>query len=125
MVIWITGAPGSGKTTAAKIIMADYPNSVLLDGDEVRKWLTVDCGFSQEDRLKHATRIWKVADLISQVGGIAVVALIAHPPMKVDKLIWVDGPSRRPLWKGTTYIPPKNPDEVINTWSEKFVGYGS
>jgi len=114
MIIWITGAPGAGKSTLAKKLAVE--GSVILDGDEVRRWLTPDCGFSDEDRLKHATRVLHVARLVSEVGGTAIVCLVAHPPGGVDKLIWVDGPNRRPLWEGTTYMPPENPNEVVNTW---------
>ena len=41
MVIWLIGLSGSGKSTIAKIlyekIKKKYPNTVWLDGDEVRK----------------------------------------------------------------------------------------
>ncbi len=116
MIIWITGAPGSGKTTLARAWGIKCPCSIQLDGDEVRTWLTPDCGFSDEDRLKHATRVYKVAELISACGGLAIVALVAHPPGKVDRLIWVDGPARKGMWKGTAYTPPEDPDEVVDTW---------
>ena len=114
MIVWVTGAPGSGKTTYAKTL-----GGTLLDGDEVRKWLTPDCGFSPEDRLKHARRVHQVATLISSAGGTAVVALVAHPPWTVHTLVWIDGPNRRHMWKNTTYEPPEHPDVVINTWEDK------
>ncbi len=93
-----------------------FLDSTILDGDEVREWLTVDCGFTPEDRLKHSIRVLKVARLISGVGGTVIVALIAHPPAKVDTLILVDGPTRKPLWEGTAYIKPENPDLIVSTW---------
>ena len=120
MIIWITGPPGSGKTTLAKQIVETAVKPCILDGDEVRKWLTPDCGFSAEDRLRHSHRVWWVADLISRVGGTAIVCLVAHPPAKVDRLIYVDGPARKGMWPGTTYEPPDSPDEVVNTWSTPF-----
>ena len=113
MVIWITGAPGAGKTTVAQRLAKTHARSIILDGDVLRQWLTPDCGFSSEDRLKHARRVWEVARRISEAGGIAIVALVAHPPAPVDHLIWVDGPARRPLWPGTTYIPPEHPNEIV------------
>ena len=115
MLIWITGAPGTGKTTLAHQMAKTVDRAVILDGDEVRQWLTPDCGFSAEDRQKHAERVWRVASMISESGGTALVALVAHPPNPVDLLVWVDGPARKPLWPGTTYTPPDLPDLVIRT----------
>ena len=115
MILWITGAPGVGKTTLAARLAKRYDHAIILDGDDVRQWLTPDCGFSPEDRLKHARRVWEVARRVSEAGGTALVALVAHPPAPVDRLIWVDGPARRPLWQGTTYTPPEHPDEVVRT----------
>ncbi len=54
-----------------------------------------------------------VAQRVSEVGGVAIVALVAHPPRAVDQLILVEGPSRTPLWEGTTYTPPENPDVIV------------
>ena len=113
MIVWITGAPGTGKTTLAHERAKGDDRAVILDGDDVRQWLTPDCGFSPEDRLKHAHRVWEVARRISEAGGTAIVALVAHPPAPVDRLIWVDRPACRPLWPGTTYTPPEHPDEVV------------
>ena len=115
-IIWITGGPGAGKTTLAHRLADLFLNATILDGDEVRVWLTPDCTFTTEDRLKHSVRVLKVARLISDIGGTAIVALIAHPPAKVDTLIYVDGPNRKPLWEGTAYIKPEKPDLVVSTW---------
>jgi len=111
VVVWITGAPGAGKTTVAAKFKVLMPDAVILDGDEVRKWLTPDCGFSDEDRHKHAERILRVARLCKN----AIVAVIAHPPEPVDLLVLVEGPARKPLWEGTIYTPPEHPDIVVRT----------
>ena len=114
-ILWITGAPGAGKTTMAQRFARLLPRAQVLDGDEVRRWLTPDCEFSPEDRQKHAERVWRVASMISEAGGTALVALVAHPPGPVDVLVLVEGPARRPLWPGTTYTPPDAPDLVVRT----------
>lgn len=111
MIVWITGAPGAGKSTTAvhfSRIMGDCP---IFDGDDLRFWLTPDCDFSGEGRKKHAERTYRVAKLCSS----AVVAMVANPPGSVDLLVLVEGPARKPLWEGTTYVPPNNPDLVVRT----------
>jgi broad-specificity NMP kinase len=112
LIIWITGAPGVGKTTTAKQWQKAFPDALMLDGDEVRKWLTPDCGFSDKDRRMHALRVYEVAVRVKQP---VIVSLIAHPPGPVDMLVWVDGPPRSKLWEGTTYTPPEEPDIVVKT----------
>jgi broad-specificity NMP kinase len=111
MIVWITGAPGAGKSVLAAKFKDLLPDAVILDGDEVRKWLTPDCGFSDQDRRKHAERVLRVARLVKN----AIVAVVAHPPEPVDLLVLVEGPNRRPLWEGTTYVRPEHPDIVVRT----------
>ncbi len=118
MIIWITGLPGSGKTTVAQKFARLFPESLMLDGDEVRKWLTSDCDFTDEGRKKHALRVYEVAKRASVMGKPVIVSLIAHPPGDVQMLVWIDGPARRQLWEGTTYTPPENYDVRISTWPE-------
>ena len=64
-VIWLTGIPGSGKTTLALELNKFYEQKGLpieiLDGDEVRKTLSKDLGFSPEDRKEHNRRVIFVA----------------------------------------------------------------
>lgn len=112
MIVWITGAPGAGKTTLSKKMQKIMPHgTLLLDGDEVRTWLTPDCDFSAEGRARHACRVYEFAQRV----GNAIVAVVAHPPGPVDLLVLVEGPNRRPLWAGTSYVPPANPDLVVST----------
>jgi adenylylsulfate kinase-like enzyme len=118
VIVWITGGPGAGKTTTAKAFQKLFPASLMLDGDEVRQWLTDDCDFSEEGRKKHAQRLYEIARRTSDIGRPVIVAVVAHPPGSVNMLVYVDGPFRRPLWAGSTYDPPKNPDLTVNTWEK-------
>ena len=59
MIIWITGLPGSGKTTLAKNLKSILEtkvsnNIVLLDGDNIRNLLPYKMSYSNEDRMKLA-----------------------------------------------------------------------
>ena len=79
--VWMTGLPGSGKTTIAldleKRLKAAGHNVEILDGDEVRKGLSSDLGFSKEDRQQHAKRVTFVAKVLSRNGVITLVGLIS------------------------------------------------
>ena len=77
----MTGLPGSGKTTIALDLMeklkARGRNIEILDGDEVRKGLSSDLGFSKEDRQQHAKRVTFVAKVLSRNDVIVLVGLIS------------------------------------------------
>ena len=80
-VIWLTGLPASGKTTIARqleIRLKEIGRQVeVFDGDEVRKNLSSDLGFSKEDRKLHAKRVAYVSKVLARNGVVAVVALIS------------------------------------------------
>jgi adenylyl-sulfate kinase len=81
-VIWMTGLPGSGKTTLAGILQdrlrTEFDRYVeILDGDEFRKGISRDLGLSKEDREEHAQRVSYVAKLLARNGVVGVVALIS------------------------------------------------
>ncbi len=57
--IWFTGLSGSGKTTLSvelkKALQERGLNTVILDGDTLRKGMNRDLGFSEVDRTeKHS-----------------------------------------------------------------------
>jgi adenylylsulfate kinase len=60
-VIWLTGLPSSGKTTLAELIarlLKEHATPVeVLDGDEIRRSISADLGFSAKDRQEHAVRV--------------------------------------------------------------------
>ena len=81
-VVWLTGLPGSGKTTIAKELQPKlqgmgWPVEVL-DGDEIRQNLSKGLGFSREDRETHLKRVTYVAKLLSR-NGVAVIAAFISP----------------------------------------------
>jgi adenylylsulfate kinase len=80
-VVWLTGLPGSGKTTIAKALNPKLKDSgfkaELLDGDIVRKELSPELGFTKQDREMHARRVVYLSKLLSRNGIISVVCLIS------------------------------------------------
>src|SRR5574338_821672 len=80
-VIWLTGIPGSGKTTIAYLLQDYYKKKNLpvdiLDGDELRKTLSSDLGFSEKDRKEHNRRVIFVAKLLAKNGVTTIIPLIS------------------------------------------------
>jgi adenylylsulfate kinase len=78
---WFTGLPGAGKTTWAQAwaarLRTQHQTVVVLDGDELRKGLTRDLGFSPADRQENMRRVAEVASLLNDSGVHAVVALVS------------------------------------------------
>jgi adenylylsulfate kinase len=86
--IWMTGLSGSGKSTISSILKHKFENESgryveILDGDEVRKGLSMDLGLSKEDREEHARRVSYLAKILSRNGVISIVALIS--PYRVSR----------------------------------------
>lgn len=50
MAIWITGLPGSGKSTAADAIKEMHPAFIILRMDEMRKIVTPEPTYSDSER---------------------------------------------------------------------------
>ena len=83
VVLLITGLPAAGKTTLGAALAAELTGRfgravTLLDGDEVRKLLSSELGYSREHRSLNVLRHGYIAAEIAKHGGIAVCSLIAH-----------------------------------------------
>ncbi|MCW5254342.1 adenylyl-sulfate kinase [Streptomyces sp. SHP 1-2] len=79
--VWLTGLPSAGKTTIAHELAARLRgegNRVeVLDGDEIREFLSAGLGFSREDRHTNVQRIGFVAELLASHGVLTLVPVIA------------------------------------------------
>lgn len=78
--IWLTGLSASGKTTIAQTLIEYFKDTryiEAMDGDEIRKGLSSDLGFSKEDRNEHNKRVIFCSKLLARSGVIVVVALIS------------------------------------------------
>ena len=79
MVVWIIGLSGAGKTTIGRGIYSHikkrYPNTIFLDGDEIRKIFQSDkgsCNYTIEGRKINAQRIVSLCKMLD-LQGIHVV----------------------------------------------------
>jgi adenylylsulfate kinase len=79
--VWLTGLPSAGKTTLAHALAeklrAEGRRVEVLDGDEIREFLSAGLGFTREDRHTNVTRIGYVAELLARNGVLALAPVIA------------------------------------------------
>ena len=75
-VLWMTGLPCSGKTTIARKLQEFVPNLAILDGDELREWLSPK-DFSKEGRDEHNKKVAHLAKLLLKHNVPVSVSLIS------------------------------------------------
>ena len=75
-VIWMTGLPCSGKTTIARKLEEQISNLAVLDGDELREWLSPK-DFSREGRNEHNRKVAHLAKFLIEHKVPACVSLIS------------------------------------------------
>lgn len=80
-ILWITGIPAAGKTTLAHRLVKHFRSqgvaAEIVDGDEVRRHISTDLGFSKNDRLIQSQRIAWIARLLAKNGVMAIVASVS------------------------------------------------
>jgi len=79
-ILWLTGLSGAGKSTLSRLLRPTLERErpvEILDGDEVRTYLSAGLGFGKEDRDTNVRRIGFVALLLARTGAAAVTAAIS------------------------------------------------
>lgn len=88
VVLWFTGLSGAGKSTIAnkveRQLFAMGRHSYLLDGDNVRRGLSRDLGFTDADRVENIRRVAEVARLMIDSGLIVLTAFIS--PFRAERI---------------------------------------
>ena len=74
--IWMTGLPCSGKTSITRKLAEYISNLAILDGDELREWLSPK-DFSREARNEHNVRVAHLAKLMIKHNISVTVSLIS------------------------------------------------
>lgn len=79
--VWLTGLPSSGKSMVARALRdrlsASGTACYVLDGDQLRRGICSDLGFSAAAREENVRRASEVARLFADAGVVAVCALIS------------------------------------------------
>lgn len=90
LVVWLTGLPGSGKTTIATGVAERLREKgyrvEVLDGDWVRKTINPDAGYTREERRRHLLRVAWIARLLAR-NGVIVLCSFVSPYRSVRKEI--------------------------------------
>ncbi len=85
--VWLTGAPGAGKTTIAyELERALFNNGVnvsVLDGENTRLGLSRDLDFTADDRSENIRRAAQVAKLLNDSGLVTICAFLS--PYEKDR----------------------------------------
>lgn len=88
-VVWFTGLSGSGKSTIANQVESELFKEGIktfsMDGDNIRKGLNNNLGFSAEDRRENLRRIAEVAKLLVESGLVVITSFIS--PLKKDRAL--------------------------------------
>jgi len=81
LVVWFTGLSGAGKSTisaeVARLLQERNVKTYLLDGDDLRKGINSDLGFSDADRNENIRRVSEIAKLFCEAGFVTLVSVIS------------------------------------------------
>ena len=84
MIIWLTGQPGSGKTTICKRILWEKPGFFHIDGDDLRD-LFENKDYSETGRRKNIELAQQIAEYLHKKGKDVVVSLVSPYKDQRDK----------------------------------------
>ncbi|MBI2233493.1 MAG: adenylyl-sulfate kinase [Micavibrio aeruginosavorus] len=86
-VLWLTGLSGAGKSAIAdsleQRLHAAGRHTIILDGDNIRRGLSRDLGFTEQDRAENIRRAAEVAKLMMDAGLITLVSFIS--PFRAER----------------------------------------
>ena len=81
MVVWIIGLSGSGKSFLAnkiyKKLIKKRKKVIWIDGDDVRKYLTYNLGYSIADRKKNSKLIADLCKFLENKGFIVICSILS------------------------------------------------
>jgi adenylylsulfate kinase-like enzyme len=91
MIIWLTGLPGSGKTTLANSIIDKISNAddnlkiIHLDGDDLRK-INKNKDYSKQGRINNISTAISIMRFLSNKDYLCIVSIVAPYKFLRDEL---------------------------------------
>lgn len=78
--LWLFGISGSGKTYLTKKISKKIKKPFIIDGDEIRKFISFDLGYKKFDRIKQNKRVLGLAKIVIKNGYFPVISSVYLDP---------------------------------------------
>jgi adenylylsulfate kinase len=121
MKILIMGLPGAGKTTLAEQLQKKL-KCVWYNADEIRNHINRDLGFTDADRIEHATRMGRLCDIVLRADRYVIADFVCptedtRRAFNADFTIWLDT-IKEGRYENTNKLFEK-PDYVqltVDTW---------
>lgn len=89
-IFWFFGLSGSGKSTLCnwveKSLFKKGIDTIVLDGDSLRRGINKDLGFSKEDRIENIRRVSEIAKLLKS-NGIVVLCSFITPLERTREMV--------------------------------------
>tara|TARA_B100001173_G_C15994725_1_gene550540 strand:- start:301 stop:759 length:459 start_codon:yes stop_codon:yes gene_type:complete len=89
MIIWLTGQPGSGKTTLANLLIKSFNSDNLkvinIDGDDLRS-ISKNIDYSKEGRIKNISTAISIIRFLATKKYICIVSIVAPYRFLRDEL---------------------------------------
>jgi len=77
-VVWITGLPGSGKSTVAFAVKQQIPDAVLLQSDKLREFVTPDPKYTGDEREYVYKALVYTAKTVYELGHNVIIDATAN-----------------------------------------------
>ena len=89
MIIWLTGQPGSGKTTLANKLVFEFQNEnsnvINIDGDDLR-FINKNQDYSKQGRIKNISTAISIVRFLANKKFICIISIVAPYRFLRDEL---------------------------------------